>query len=233
MLDGFGAFVPPPPTARPTPAGFTARATLDHPPGFYGPPEGLLAVNALAPADRLAPLDVSPLNARIEGYRVSEPQDLRGAMMLGALTLLALDALVVFWMAGGIASLSRKQRRAGAAAAVALAVLGASVLAAPQAWAQQPRPSAPAAADDAVKATLETRLAYIVTGDAEVDRISKAGLQGLTLFLAQRTALEAGEPVGARSGARRTSVLSAHLLAGGAGRRQARRARRWNTSTPT
>ena len=48
----------------------------------------------------------------------------------------------------------------------------------------------------ACKSTLETRLAYVITGDAEVDRISKAGLQGLTLFLAQRTALEAGEPVG-------------------------------------
>ena len=46
------------------------------------------------------------------------------------------------------------------------------------------------------KAALETRLAYVVTGNEEVDRISKAGLQGLTLFLAQRTALEAGEPIG-------------------------------------
>ena len=34
------------------------------------------------------------------------------------------------------------------------------------------------------------------TGDAEVDGISKSGLQGLTLYLAQRTALEAGDPVG-------------------------------------
>src|SRR5205823_9424193 len=48
----------------------------------------------------------------------------------------------------------------------------------------------------ALKATLETRLAYIVTGDAEADRISKAGLDGLTRFLAQRTALEAGDPIG-------------------------------------
>ena len=46
---------------------------------------------------------------------------------------------------------------------------------------------------------MQTHLAYIITGDAEVDAISKAGLQGLTLFLAQRTALEAGEPIGARS----------------------------------
>src|SRR5262249_3396835 len=48
----------------------------------------------------------------------------------------------------------------------------------------------------AMKSTLETRLAYVVTGDSEADNISKAGLAGLTLFLAQRTALEAGEPVG-------------------------------------
>ena len=35
-----------------------------------------------------------------------------------------------------------------------------------------------------------------LTGDAETDNISKSGLQGLTLYLAQRTALEAGDPVG-------------------------------------
>src|SRR5262249_38389146 len=78
VLDGFGAFGPPPSSARPLPANFAGRATFDHPPGFYGPPEGLLAVNALAPADRLAPLDISALNARREAYRMSEPEDLRG-----------------------------------------------------------------------------------------------------------------------------------------------------------
>ena len=39
--------------------------------------------------------------------------------------------------------------------------------------------------------TVDTRLAYILTGDADVDSVSKQGLAGLTLFLAQRTALEA------------------------------------------
>ena len=48
----------------------------------------------------------------------------------------------------------------------------------------------------ATKATSQTRLAYVVTGNAEVDAIVKAGMSGLTLFLAQRTALEAGDPVG-------------------------------------
>jgi Domain of unknown function (DUF4159)/Aerotolerance regulator N-terminal len=188
VLDGFGIFGPPPSTARPVPVNFAGRATFDHPPGFYGPPEGLLAVNALAPADRLAPLDVFALNARREAYRMSEPEDLRGPILLGALALLAVDALVVFLLAGGIAQFIRR-RRPPATAAIAIAVLGAALVASPQAFAQ-------ASDQQALKSTLETRLAYVVTGDAEVDRISKAGLQGLTLFLAQRTALEAGEPVG-------------------------------------
>ena len=35
-LDGFGAFGPPPSTAKPMPADYRDRATSDHPPGFYG-----------------------------------------------------------------------------------------------------------------------------------------------------------------------------------------------------
>ena len=96
MLDGFGAFVAPPPTARPVRTDFTGHATADHPPGFYGPPESHVAVNTLAPADRLKPLDFSPLaNARHEVYRTTEPLDLRGPIFLAALALFLLDTLVV------------------------------------------------------------------------------------------------------------------------------------------
>ena len=60
-----------------------------------------------------------------------------------------------------------------------------------------PAPARADTTDDfAVKAVAQTRLAYVVTGNADVDAIVKAGLTGLTLFLAQRTALEAGDPVG-------------------------------------
>ena len=76
------------------PAGYSGRATADHPPGFYGPPDGLLAVNALTPTDRPVALDYSALNARLEAYQVGEPMDLRGPVLLTALALLALDAIV-------------------------------------------------------------------------------------------------------------------------------------------
>ena len=196
VLDGFGAFTSPPPTARPVPANFNARANADHPPGFYGPPEGLVAVNTLAPSDRPAPLDYSPLNARVDVYRHGEPLDLRGPIFLAALALLMLDALVVIVLSGGIASMLPRRR-------VATTLLAAGLLSAlsmqhpAQAQpAAQPPPLSAEQQAFAMKATEQTHLAYIITGDADVDAVSKAGLQGLTLFLAQRTALEAGEPIG-------------------------------------
>jgi Domain of unknown function (DUF4159)/Aerotolerance regulator N-terminal len=186
VLDGFGAFVPPPATARPIPVNFSGRADAEHPPGFYGPPEGLIAVNTLRPADRMARLDFLPLNARLDQYRFGEPQDLRGPILLSALALLLLDALVVFWLAGGIARLTFRRRPA--ATAIAIGLLAAALAAPPRAFAQND--------DFAKKASVQTHLAYVITGDAEVDRISRIGLEGLTLFLSQRTSLEGGDPMG-------------------------------------
>lgn len=58
------------------------------------------------------------------------------------------------------------------------------------AWAQaDPDPRLVRAAD-------EVALAYVVTGDAEIDRASEAGLTGLSQVLAQRTTVEPGAPIG-------------------------------------
>src|SRR3954449_10475151 len=94
-LDGFGAFGPPPSTAKPLPADFRDRATIDHPPGFYGPPDGPLTVNTLASADRIAPLDLSGLRARRATYTNSEPRDLRGILLSSSLLLFLIDAVIV------------------------------------------------------------------------------------------------------------------------------------------
>ena len=186
MLDGFGAFGPPPSTAKPLAADFRDRATLDHPPGFYGPADGPLAVNTLAPTDRVTPLDTSALNARRANYTNSEPRDLRGILLSSALALFLIDAVIIALLGGGIASLLRRR---AAPAALLLALLLPMGLSSPT--------KADSATDDfAIKATTQTRLAYVRTGNADVDSIVKAGMFGLTLFLAQRTALEAGDPVG-------------------------------------
>jgi hypothetical protein len=186
-LDGFGAFGPPPSTAKPLPADFRDRATIDHPPGFYGPSDGPLAVNTLAAADRIAPLDTSALKARRASYTNAEPRDLRGILLSSSLALFLIDAIIVALLGGGIAALLRR-RAVPAALAFALAL---------SAIFGTPAPSRAQASDDfAIKAVAQTHLAYVITGNADVDSIVKAGMAGLTLFLAQRTALEAGDPVG-------------------------------------
>ena len=184
VLDGFGIFTSPPSTARPVPTDYAASATSDHPPGFYGPPENLLAVNTLSANDRLAPLDFSALgHATQEIYRKTEPQDLRGPILLAALGLFLLDTLI----GGGMARLVPRFARAGTTAVLFIAALAFTLLHGGAAYAQN---------KDAPRSALETKLAYVLTGDRDVDSISKSGLGGLTLFLAQRTALEAGEPIG-------------------------------------
>jgi Domain of unknown function (DUF4159) len=56
---------------------------------------------------------------------------------------------------------------------------------------------AAARADDAfaTRATSDMHLAYVSTGDAAVDAISRAGMVGLMATLTQRTAVEAAEPM--------------------------------------
>ncbi len=201
VLDGYGGFVRPPATARPIPADWREPATFDYPPGFYGPQEGTIAVNVLGPEERLKRLDIGPLNATIERYRLGEPVDLRSPLVVTALILHLADGLIVLLIAGGLAQLMAGRR--GRTAAWLLLAGGALALAGQPAEAQtrrsQERPivSTGNPVDDAaIRATQSTRLAYVVTGSREVDDVSRAGLEGLTRFLSARTALEPAQPQG-------------------------------------
>jgi len=180
-LDGFGAFRSPPPTARPVPATGIPAATPEHPPGVYGPPDGFIAVNTLAPDAELRRLDLSGLAANVRGYATVEPTPLAPWLLAAALAAFLLDTLIVILMSGRLAAVRRR------AAAAALALF--AVLAAPH--------EVRAQSDQAMMdAALRTRLAYVVTGDPGIDEISLAGLRGLGFQLAARTAFEPGDPVG-------------------------------------
>jgi hypothetical protein len=187
VLDGFGALVAPPPTARAVPRSYSERGGPEHPPGYYGPTESSLAVNALIAGDKLAPLQLGPLASRAAPLARAETFDLRAPLLTAAILLLLLDALLSLWLGGHLQRL-RWARRAAAAALVAGLALSLLTPADP-AWAQGTPRSSPDTA-------LVTRLAYVITGDAAIDGTSKAGLTGLTQALAARTALEAGDPIG-------------------------------------
>jgi hypothetical protein len=179
-LDGTGAFRAPPPYAKPVPASGLPVADRDHPPGIYGPPDGFVAVNALEADAALARLDLNGLGVEVRSYVAEEPEPLAPWLMTAAFLALLADTILVLLLSGRMPRL----RRAGATAAL---LAGAFLLHPVPGHAQEDKESG---------AALTTRLAYVVTGDAEIDRISKAGLEGLTFELAARTAFEPGEPVG-------------------------------------
>ena len=192
-LDGFGALGSAPASAKAVAADYGDRATHDHPPGFYGPADGGIALNALKAADRLAPLDLAPLSgARIGSLAGAETLDLRATLFTLALMLLFLDTLAGLWLGGflGRSALGRLRSRPAVLALFGtVLVLGLGL---PPARAEAPAGNRV----NGIESALVTRLAYVLTGDAAIDEASRAGLAGLTQMLASRTALEPGEPAG-------------------------------------
>ncbi|AXV15899.1 RNA-binding protein [Neorhizobium sp. SOG26] len=190
-------------TARPIAiaANETPVASFDHPPGFYGTEDGFSAVNLLAPNTVIAPFEPTVAGRPIarEGLAGGEAVSLRPALFAAAFALLILDSLVVLFMNGAF---SRRPggRRTGAGATTAVAALAIALFAfmPGHSQAQENAPgSAAKPGDEEILERLDTtHLAYVITGESDVDRISEQGLEGLSQFLSYRTTLEPGAPVG-------------------------------------
>jgi hypothetical protein len=207
VLDGFGAFRAPPVTAQGVLRTATQPASALHPPGFYGPIDAQIAINTLSPEANLVPLDTSGLSLRPLESR--PPVDLRPHLLTLALALFLVDAVIAMALSGALAAFGFGRRRA-AAALVGAGLIGLSLVAATDGLAQtlpaapppsgQPRApvvdTLPSYRADDIEAALVTRFGYVLTGDREIDEISRQGLFGLTRAMATRTALEPGEPIG-------------------------------------
>ncbi len=145
-----------------------------------------------------------------------------------------LDALVVIALSGGFASMLARRRVA--TTLLAAGILGALTLQHPaQAQSAPPQPPALTAQQEefAMKATMQTHLAYIITGDADVDAVSKAGLQGSDAVFGAAHRAGSRRADRPRSGARRTRLFPADLLAGVGERARSPRRPRSSASTLT
>jgi hypothetical protein len=174
-LDGYGVLGRPPDAATGLAADSfaTTLPSPRHPPGLYGPENGRQALNlgtALPP-----PLAAPPVSgARVESYSAIAPERALGPwLMAAALALLAVDLLLSLGLRGLL------RRPVARAAAIALALL---------------LPLHAYALDTGQPPALATRLGYIVTGDAQVDGVSRAGLEGLSDYVNRRTAASLAEP---------------------------------------
>jgi hypothetical protein len=173
-LDGYGLLSTPPQAATGLRADEIAGAIASprHPPGLYGPENGrrVLNLGANLPAPEAAP----PVpGARVEDYSAAAPERALGpGLLAAAVLLLAIDLLIAL----GLRGLLRPSRVAAALLLALLAAPGA------QALESNPNPA------------LATRLGYIATGDAQLDAVSRAGLEGLSEYVNRRTAATLVEP---------------------------------------
>ena len=174
-LDGFGLLGAPPASAISLASDALATTAVSprHPPGLYGPEAGRRALNL---ANAITHLEAAALvpgaSASLLGAAAQE-RPVAPFLMALALALLAFDLLVSLRLRG----LWR------VAATVLLVVLALS----------------PARAEETNPA-LVTRLAYLVTDDAQVDGVSLAGLVGLTDYVNRRTNAALGAPIGVHPG---------------------------------
>ncbi len=202
-------------------------ATPENPPGLYGSEDGFTALNLLPRNAELQPIDMTAAGAhtaqQLAGVRelVAEA----GAVHAGPAAAARRRADRVCSWAGP----SRALRAAKAMTAVTVRwPASAFLVSPPDRLADDSRPD-----DAAILERLDTtHLAYVVTGESEVDRLSERGLTGLTDFLTYRTTLEPGTPVGLDITKDELLVLPDHLLAGLRHRRRCRARRPSAASTP-
>jgi Domain of unknown function (DUF4159)/Aerotolerance regulator N-terminal len=205
QLDGFGVFRAPAATTEPVRASYNGIANLKHPAGFYGVLDAPMAINVLTRDSKLLPLGVNGLTVRtLEAQR---SVDLRGVFLTLALLLFLVDALAMLFLTGALSKLGLSRLRpSGSVARSLLAGLALAMLMPVSTEAQQ----APAVAPTPIprqrplqdyklaeiESALSTRLAFVITGDAQADEASRLGLAGLSRAMSTRTALDPADPIG-------------------------------------
>ena len=142
----------------------------------------------------LKPLAAIDAAGAASGYTMKKPLALEPWLYLAALALFAADVLAVLMLSTGL-RLGRRAATTSAVILLALMLLPQMPLAS-EAEPPAHKSTGNAADDFALKASLQTRLAYVITGDADIDHTSEEGLSGLSKVLRARTALEPGEPIG-------------------------------------
>ncbi len=186
-----GAIGPAPSDAQPLEVSDKMISTLQNPPGLYGNEDGAVALNLLKSGAKLEPALLPNLKTKVQTqeYLTAETKSWKGPLLGLAALLLILDCLIMIWTKRQLSSIVKV-----AAAVLVISLVPLAILVPTPVYAQQS--DAKPGDQEAVEAISKTRLAYVITGNADIDRVSKEGLEGLTLFLRSKTALEPADPVG-------------------------------------
>jgi hypothetical protein len=194
-MDGFGRLTDPRPgvLAMRSSNFLSGKVGPKHPPGFYGDETARRSFNLSPSITHLTPLGDLGTEITRGSYQESRERDFRGVLLVAALFLAVLDIIASFFLRGFF-TFAKINKGATAAFLVLLMMplLPASVVA------QTIVPGVQTNTNDTREfaAALNIRIAYVETGDREIDNTSRAGLEGLAFIANSRTAAEMGKPVG-------------------------------------
>ncbi len=157
-----------------------------HPPGFYGDAAARRAFNLSSSLGLLA--SIGGLDSGIDRttYQISREKDYRGQLLTAALVLAILDI---------IASLALRGYFTMARATAILITLSLGIGSITPVTAQQQNQPVKGLGDRLMSSTLKIRLAYVRTGNRQIDETSFAGLSGLAFVTNSRTAADMGRPI--------------------------------------
>ncbi len=180
IMDAFGRVGAPTANVQPIDAAAvdTEIVSEKNPPGIYGADDFKRAFNLSTSLSPLRRLPV-PDGWSQAGYEKPAERDITGWLFLAALVLFLLDTALGLWVRAGGARLGR-QTATAVTVVFALSAFTVTAVHADEKF--------------ALENSLETRLAYLETGNPRVDGDSALGLTGLTVMLARRTAAELGPP---------------------------------------
>ncbi len=188
-LDAFGRLQAPFPAATGIAARSLATQTIGprSPPGHYGSEIARRALNLGQSVE--PPRALRDLPGGVDRATYAQPRevDFKPALFVGALLLLFADLIVALVLRGLAVPAGLRRRMVGGAALLLLAAFATT-----GARAQSLPPIDEATA---LSNSMQTRFAYVISGQKDIDDVSRAGLSGLGVVLARRTAVDPGAPV--------------------------------------
>ncbi len=178
ILDGFGVVTNSVGTVQSIAQAEFEKTTVssDHPPGFYGGGDLRRALNLPDELESLEPLAPLPVSVEQMPLEAHGEFDLRPWLLLVALVLFICDTVASLALRGLLPS------RKAIAGFICFSLIGLTGV------------GTEADESFARSNSLQTRLAYVISGNDDVDNISKLGLTGLKDVLQRRTAAELGPP---------------------------------------
>ncbi|MBT7450075.1 MAG: DUF4159 domain-containing protein, partial [Rhodospirillaceae bacterium] len=187
VLTGDGQLITPPPTVLALDRDDIGDPDIGpaHPPGYYGAGATRIAVNLGPTIGPMEPQGAWPTNVIVANFdAVAAERTLKPWLLFAALVLFTID-LIVSLVLRGLVSIPQVGR-VGVTAALGLMIITST-------------PNVAMGAGDeidpaTIDAVLETRLAYVRTGRANIDQLSAQGLGALTAVLAARTSAEMAAP---------------------------------------